>query len=378
VRSASFVAFAAVIVSGLGHLAFQFAPRPWSALGHIDIAALLTVTTIFSTHWPYWTFPFEYHPVIGWGSAILSYVAGELVLVVVAWIVIVALCAREVARALEKRVGLRRTLIFWSLSPQLVVFSGQNFDVLVVLTLLAATAALRAERPIRAGVALAIGAATKIVPLVGLPPHAIALWRAGSRRTAVLLGLATAGALVAIDLPAIVAPYSLLRYGVSPYGVATWNLDSIWFPVAIVLDPIMAPSVADAVISLVSIAGLGLTYAVVVLRPAWRGADPERLLWLGIAVVLLWSRLRSPQYAIWLLPLFALYVPDVRLLLFMFLGDVVSYVTIFLLRGTPRDPFAAETLPFYALIVFGVVIRQVAVVLLLVRARRAAPAGSAL
>ena len=79
-RSASFVAFAAVIVSGLGHLAFQFAPRPWSALGHIDIAALLTVTPIFSTHWPYWTFPFEYHPVIGWGSAILSYIAGELVL----------------------------------------------------------------------------------------------------------------------------------------------------------------------------------------------------------------------------------------------------------------------------------------------------------
>jgi hypothetical protein len=360
-------------VSGIGHLAFQHVPRPWSTLGHIDIAELLASTPIFESHWPYWTFPFEYHPVIGYGSALLSYLTGDLLLLVVGWLIVVGLCARAAGALLAQRVGTRRAIVFWSLAPQLVLFSGQNFDSIVVLTLLVATSALGAGRPVRAGLALAVGAATKLVPLVGAPPYAIGLWRAGRRRAAALLAAATVIGLLALDLPAIVAPYSLLRYGVTPYGVSTWNVDSIWLPVAMALDPLVAPSVADALIAVASVAGLAITYVLLILRPAWRGADPERLLWLAVAVLVLWTRLRSPQYAIWLLPLFALYVPDVRLLLFMLVGDVVAYVSVFALRGMPRDLLAPDTLPLYALIVFGVLVRQIAVIRLVLRARAPVP-----
>jgi hypothetical protein len=369
VRAASFLALAAVLVSGIGHLAFQHVPRPWSTLGHIDIAELLASTPIFESHWPYWTFPFEYHPIIGYGSALLSYLTGDLLLLVVGWIIVVALCARTAGALLARRVGTRRAIVFWSLAPQLVLFGGQNFDAIVVLSLLVATSALGAGRPVRAGLALAVGAATKLVPLVGAPPYAIGLWREGRRRAAALLAAATVVGLLALDLPAIIAPYSLLRYGVTPYGVSTWNVDSIWLPVAIALDPLVGAGLADALIAAASVGGIAVTYALLIVRPAWRGADPERLLWIAVAIVVLWTRLRSPQYAIWLLPLFALYVPDVRLLLFMLLGDLVTYVSVFALRGTPRDLLAPELLPLYALIVFGVVVRQVAVVLLLLRAR---------
>ena len=369
-RAAGRLAFAAVLVSGLLHLALQFLPRPWSTFGHIDIAELLAPTTIFVTHWPYWTFPFEYHPVIGWGSAVISYLTGELVVLVVVWFAIVALCARAVAILLARRVGARRTILFWSLAPQLVFFSGQNFDALAVLTVAYGAAALSVERPVRAGVAIAVGAATKLFPLVAVPPFLVALWRAGAWRTAAVFAAATAIGLFVIDLPAIVAPYSLLTYGVTPLGVPTWNVDSIWFPFALLLDLAVPPNTADALIAAVSVIGLAITYVALVVRPALRsGADPERLAWLGVAILVFWTRLRSPQYVIWLLPLFALYVPDVRLLLFMFVGDATTFLAVFGLRGTPRDLLGAEALPFYAAIVIGVLVRQFAVMRLIVRAR---------
>jgi len=308
--------------------------------------------------------------VIGWGSAVISYMTGELVVLVVLWVAIVALCARAVAIQIARRVGARRAILFWSLAPQLVLFGGQNFDALAVLTVAYGAAALAVERPVRSGVAIAVGAATKLFPLVAAPPFVVALWRRGAWRTALVFVAATSVGLVAIDLPAIVAPYSLLTYGVTPLGVPTWNVDSIWFPFAALLDLAVPPNAADALIAALSVVGLAITYVALVLRPALRsGADPERLAWLAVAILVFWTRLRSPQYVIWLLPLFALYVPDVRLLLFMLVGDLTTFLAVFGLRGAPRDLLGPGALPFYAAIVIGVVIRQLAVMRLIVRAR---------
>jgi hypothetical protein len=369
-RAAGTLAFIAIIVSGIGHLALQYLPRPWSVYGHIDIAQLLHDTPIFTTHWPYWTFPFEYHPVVGWGSALLSYLTGDLIVVVVLWLAVVALAARATAVLLARRVGGRRAMVFWSLAPQLLLFGGQNFDALATLTLVYAAAALRVDRPIRAGVSIAIGAATKLFPLVAAPPYLVALWHTGSRRAALLFGGATLVAFALIDGPAIIAPFSLLSYGVTPYGVSTWNVDSIWLPVAMLLDLFVRADEAAPLIAWLSLGGLVATYLWLVVRPALRpGADPERLAWIAVAILLFWTRLRSPQYAIWLLPIFALYVPDVRLLLFMFVGDLVTFLAIFALRGETRDVLGYEAVPFYLAILAGVVIRQIAVARLLLRAR---------
>ncbi len=364
------LAFLAVLLSGEAHLAMAYAPRPWSALGHIDIAQLLAVTPIFHTHWPYWTFPFEYHPLIGWGSALISYLTSDLLALVVVWLLAMAFCARATAQLLAARIGARRTIVFWSLAPQLLLFSANNFDSFAVLTLVVAGASLARGRGVTAGIAIAAGAATKLFPLVGVPPHFIALWRAGRTGVAMRLAVATTVALVLIDLPAVIAPYSLLGTAVWPYGVATWNVDSIWLPVAMLLDPFLAPPAADRVITLVSLAGLAVSYVLLVLRPAFRGADAQRLAWLAVAVLVFWTRLRSSQYAIWLLPVFALYVPDVPLLLFMFVGDVTAFVAVFLLHGAPRDLLGPDALPFYAAIAFGVIVRQIAVMRLIVAASR--------
>ncbi|MDP9321884.1 MAG: hypothetical protein M3P16_12390 [Chloroflexota bacterium] len=359
-----------MLLSQWARIVLEVLPEPLTAYGHLDIESILVGTRVLEVHWPYWAFSFEYHPVIGWGTALLSYLAPHVAFLILAWGVIVAAAAGAVAWLLTRVVGTRRTMVFWSLSPQLLLFGGANFDAIAVLSVLAGAAFFARGRPARAGGALGVGTATKLFPAVAVPPLAIALWRRGARRSAVALVMAAVAALVILDGPAIVAPHSLLGSAVTPYQVSSWNLDSIWLPLAVGLGAFLDQPTVDRIVTAVSVLGLGVSYLALVVRPAMRGADPVWAAWLGVCAILIWTRLYSPQYAVWLLPVFALYVPRPGLLAFMFVGDALAFGTIFGLRGLGlriEDPVA---LPLLGLMVVGVVVRHVALVLLLLRAYR--------
>ena len=358
---------AATLVSQWARLVLELQPEPLAAYGHLDIEEIFAGTRVLELHWPYWEFAFQYQPVIGWGTAFLSYFASHLVFVVLAWGVLMAAAAGVVASLLTRLVGARRTMVFWSLSPQLLLFGGANFDALAVLSIVAAVAFFARERFLGAGGALGFGTATKLFPAVAVPPLVIGLWRRGARRSAIALAIAAALVVLILDAPAVVAPHSLLGSAVIPYRF--WNLDSVWLPFAIVLGGFFDQGTVDRIVDLVSLLGLAATYGALVVRPALRGRDPVRAGWVAVCAVLLWTRLYSPQYALWLLPVFALYVPRPGLLGFMFVGDALAFGTIFGLRGlglNVEDPLALWVL---GLMVIGVVVRHVALVLLLIAAQ---------
>jgi uncharacterized membrane protein len=358
----------AVLLSQWARLVLEVLPEPFTAYGHLDIESILVGTHVLELHWPYWAFAFEYHPVIGWGTALLSYVAPHVVFLVLAWGIIVAASAGAVAAILTNVVGARRTLAFWSLSPQLLLFGGANFDAIAVLSVLAGAAFFARGRPVRSGAGFGFGAATKVWPAIAAPPFAIALWRRGARRSALALAMAALAVLVILDGPAIVAPQSLLASGVTPYQVTSWNLDSIWLPVAVALGAWLDQPTVGRIVTAVSLLGLAISYVALVVRPAVRGADPMWASWMGVCAVLLWTRLYSPQYAIWLLPVFALYAPRPGLLAFMFVGDALTFGTIFGLRGFGLGVEDPAALPVLGLMIVGVIVRHAAVVLLLIRA----------
>lgn len=363
-------AVVAVLVSQWVRLVLEVLPEPFTAYGHLDIESILVGTRVLEVHWPYWAFPFEYHPVIGWATALLSYVSPHAVFLILAWGVIVAIAAGAVASLLTRAVGARRTLAFWSLSPQLLLFGGANFDAIAVLSILAGAAYFARGRHARAGAALAAGTATKLFPAVVAPPLAIALWRSGARRSALAFAVMALAMLAILDGPAIVAPHSLLSSGVTPYGVGSWNLDSIWLPFAIGLGAFLDQATINRIVTAVSLVGLAASYVWLVLRPALRGADPVWAGWIGVCAVLIWTRLYSPQYAIWVLPVFALYVPRPGLLAFMFVGDALVFGTIFGLHGLGLRVDDPAALPLLGLMVVGVVVRHIALVLLLIRAHQ--------
>lgn len=359
----------AVLVSAIARLALTKTQEPFASFAHSDLGLVVFTQPLSGSHWPFFEYSFFYQPLVGWVIGVLSYVVPSPGVLLVALNVIVAIGAGIVASLLSRTVGPRRTLAFWSLSPQLFLFGGANFDALVVLSLVAATRAASVGRVVIAGAAIALGTATKVLPIIALPPLLLGRWRS-DRGAAVRLAAVALGLVLALELPAAAAPYSLLRFGIGAYVTRPWNPDSIWMPIAATLDAMVGRATSDAVVIGTSTLGLAATYALFVVWPAWRGEDTSRLAWVGVCLVLVWTRLYSVQYAIWLLPVFALYVPRARIFALMTAGDVLVYLAVFGAAGFGVSFYDPAQVPFFSTLIIGVIARHVAVVWLFLEARR--------
>jgi len=198
----------------------------------------------------------------------------------------------------------------------------------------------RDSRVVASCAALAIGTAVKLFPAAVVPVVLVRALRGGTRAM-VAGGIAFALVLAAAFGPAATAPFSSLsslgRYsiGIEP------NLDSPWGLILSVAraggwDPLGA-------IVVVTLVGTVVTFMVAVLPAAWRAPDAAVGAGLAITTVLLWSRLFSPQYVLWLLPFFALAVPSIRTFLLLTAADLGVFATIYpltLVRWSPGDPLA--------------------------------------
>jgi hypothetical protein len=361
-----------VLVSAAARLLLSVLPEPFFTFSYSDLVAAAYTQPVLEAHWPYFAYPFYYQPLLGWSVALLSFVVGDRLFLVLALNLVAAAAAGGVAALLVRRVGARRTLLFWSCAPQLLLFGGANVDTLPVLFLVAATAALVARRTLSTGVAVGLGAAAKVFPIVALPPFALGLWRS-SRRDAIRAVAAALAILALLDVPAVFGRYSLLSFGVGAYVSQPWNVDSIWLPISLVLDAFAGPQATERLIVAGSFLGAVATYAILVLRPALRGGDPARLGWIAVVVLLLWTRLYSVQYAIWLLPVFALFVPRAAPFALMTAGDVLVYIAVFGRTAAGLKLGDPGAFPFIIAMMAGVVVRHAALVLVLIAARRSGP-----
>ena len=316
---------------------------------------------------PYWNVFFEYPPLIGYLWAAIERVGPSAVATVTLWAVVQALAAGIVAFLLTREAGAARTLLFWSLSPQLLLYGSLNFDLLAVAALVAAVSLARRERLVGSAVALAVGAAAKLFPIVGLP---VILTRRAVARDALPVVVATAAFLVVTAVafaPGALAPYpTLFSIGRYSTGIAP-NLDSVWGLVrAVVLatgwDPV------DWIVTL-SLAGTAVTYLVLVLPSAARSEDPAAPMALAVLTVLLWTRLYSPQYSLWVLPFFALLGLRGRTYALLAIADVGVFLTVYpltLVRWQAGDPFGTA---LAAALVVAVILREIALIVASVGAR---------
>lgn len=334
------------------------ATGPARAYAYTDLQNILVESPFLEQHWPYLRFPFDYHPLLGWTTGLLSVVGDGLVAVVLLWAVLLAAAAAAVALLLARLAPASRVIAFWSLSPQLLLLGGHNFDVLPVLGLVGAAVATRAGRIGVGGAALGLGAAAKLFPIAALPPLALSLLRR-SPRLAVAAVASASAVLIVVDGPALLAPYGFLSTAHNPYRYPG-NLETIWLPVRLVLDQALEAAAREQVVAVVSGLGMAASYLWWVVRPAVRGADPVPLFFRAVVVILLWTQLYSPQYSIWLLPIFVLLVPRRDVFLLLVTGDVLVWLTAFPLSVEPSGPLLAGLLA-------GVLLRHCAIVLLLAR-----------
>jgi hypothetical protein len=304
---------ATAVAAALGALALKSwcgTPGPGDDLYlrwcYSDIPPLWFVEGLDRGAIPYLDHPVEYPVLTGlwmWLAALPASSAGTFLF----WTgVLLIACAAGTAAILAREVGPGRALGF-AAAPTLLVSGAVNWDLPAVLLATAGLVAHRGARDGLAGVFLGLGTAAKLFPGLFLLPATAAAWRLRGRRAGLTTALAGAVAWWAVNAPvALAAPESWLRF-----FELSRERPSDWDALTTVAMRLTGWSPATPTLNLVTAVAflLGATAVVVVAvrrdPPAtWHLASLPLL-----AVFLLSSKVYSPQFSLWLLPLLALAFP---------------------------------------------------------------------
>jgi hypothetical protein len=243
----------------------------------------------------------EYPPLTGtfmWFTAKASGSQGQYLLVSALLMLPFGLAT---AALLASMAGARALL--WSAAPPLLLFGFLNWDLLVVAAAVAAFWQWRQGRFTWAAALLGLGGALKLYPLLFLIPLVLERLRAGERRAAVRC--AVIGGCVAI---ACNVPYALA----SPHG--WWSSYRFQARRAADLSTFWTHGPPHLSVPMLNVASDALTViaAACVLLVAHRRAQREGVYpylqaCAGVLIAFLaFGKIYSPQYALWVLPFFAL------------------------------------------------------------------------
>jgi len=240
-----------------------------------------------------------------------------------------AAAALVTAWALFRLVGSRA--LYFAMAPTLLIYGFVNWDLLAVALGVGGTLAFARNRDGWSGALLGLGAAAKLFPALLLVPFVIQRVRSGRRDRAGTLVASAALAYAVVNLPfALLASHewsTFFRFN----ALRPVDWDSLWFVVCQRLHGGTGCSWSPGLVNELSL-GLFVVVAtgLFLLRrsrepdfPAWTFAFPL------IVAFLLTNKVYSPQYGLWLLPWFALALPNPWLFGLFEATDILVFVTRF-------------------------------------------------
>ena len=226
-----------------------------------------------------------------------------------------------------------RRALWFALAPTLFIYGTVNWDLAAVAAATAALVAWAKRRDDWAGILIGIGAAAKFYPAFLIVPLFLQGLQDLEPDRSVRLLWWSAGSWVAINLPfALNAPgewWEFFRFN----SARTPDFDSAWY-VACRHVPATCISISN-----VNVLALGAflfgSFAVI----WWKlRRDPSFPRWtIGVPILLcflLTNKVYSPQYSLWLLPLFAMTMPTLRRFVAFEIADIAVFVTRFWFFGT--------------------------------------------
>ena len=228
------------------------------------------------------------------------------------------------------RMSGRRALLY-AAAPAITLYAFHNWDLLVVAATVGGLWAWSRGRHLGAAALFGVGAALKMYPALFLLPLALHRLRAGDRRGALLTLGAGAGTFVAINLPFAIANFDGWWATYEFHRARLPNFDTVWL---LGLHPNGDSFSAEALNLLTT--GLILVSFVAALVYGWRRSvrrneDYPFLQVCGAALVafLLWNKVHSPQYTLWLLPFFVVVRAHIGWWIAYSVADLAVYVGIF-------------------------------------------------
>lgn len=224
--------------------------------------------------------------------------------------VLMAPAALATAYVLARMAGWRA--LMWAAAPALFLYAFHNWDVLAVVCAVAGLWSWSRRKPVWATVWFALGAAFKLYPLFFLAP----LFFDELRRRGFLRALGATGAGVA-TVALVNAPFALASFDgwLATYrfharrGPNFDNLWNLWFPSDTWLGDY--GTLTPDQLNVATAALTGAFFLVALGAALWRSRREEAFPFLQtcaalVAAFLLWSKVHSPQYALWILPFFVL------------------------------------------------------------------------
>jgi uncharacterized membrane protein len=252
---------------------------------------------------------------------------------------LLALCGFATAWALRS-IGGNRALYF-AVAPTLLIYAFVNWDLLAVLLATLATLAYFRERDQWSGALLGLGAAAKLYPALLVIPFALGRWKEKRRGGAATIMVWAAIAYGAVNLPFVLAAprqwATFFRFNAT--RGADW--DSLWFVACRRLSGESgcqwSPRLLDFLSIVLFLAVASLLWSVKRARqprfPSWTFGFPL------LVALLLTNKVYSPQYGLWLLPWFALALPNP----WLFAAFEVTDIAVFVTRFTWFGRLAAQT-----------------------------------
>jgi uncharacterized membrane protein len=261
-----------------------------------------------------------------------------------------------------------RRALWWSASPILLLYAFHNWDLAVVAASVAGFWCWWRGRSVAAAVCFGVGGALKLYPLLFLLPLVLERLHRGDRRGAVRAGAAGAGTFALINLPFVVLSPSGWAVAYRFQTLRKPNYDSLWGILGMFFE------LDQATITTFSTLGVVIILAAVTWETERRARREGTYPFLPacaalLAGFLLVSKVHSPQFALWLVPLFVLVPIRLGWYVLFVAGNVLLYLAIF--GVSPWSIHARDVLVIWS--VWG---RTATFLLLLIAFLRAPPAVS--
>lgn len=229
-----------------------------------------------------------------------------------------------VAYLLAMMVG--RRALMWAAAPALVLYSFHNWDLLAVAAAVIGIWLWWRDRHLAAAVLFGVGGAFKLYPIFLLAPLVLYVARRCGWARAMSAGFVGALTWVLINLPFAVANFDGWIATYRFHSLRVGNFDSIW--------NLGFPTLDAATLNLVT-GGLTALGFVGALSVGWirsKGGRAYPFLPVAAAMVatfLLFSKVHSPQYTLWLLPFFALTSVSIGWWIAYSAVDLAVYIGVF-------------------------------------------------
>jgi uncharacterized membrane protein len=233
-----------------------------------------------------------------------------------------------------------------------------NWDLLAVALSTAAAYAFLRRRSWLSGILLGLGVAAKFYPVLMVPPFAVDLWRRDDRAGAGrFLAGATVSWIAVNSVFMIAAPSGWANF--YTFSSRRWidTLTLAVIPCRILGKPACGGGHIQLVNAALFLAFVGVS-ASVWLTKARREPGFRRwtLAFPLLIAFLLTSKVYSPQYSLWLLPWFALVLPDLRLFVAFEVADVAVFLTTFSRAGPGGIGGVPDTVALTAVVVRAIVL----------------------